>query len=137
MSQSFIEGFAEARREALKAFNQGDFETAFEDLAPDVQWHLLPSLLETGLLDGRDAVIRYFSRVIEAGTWHVESVEFIDAGGGGVVVHQRGTGTGRTTGIVYTLDFFQIWDVGSDGLVVRVREYERREDALEAAGLQE
>ena len=135
MSQSFIEDFAKTHRDVLKAFNQGDFETAFAGLAPDVQWHVLPSVLETGVLDGRDAVIRYFSGVIEAGSWHVESLEFIDAGGGSVVVHQRGTGTGRTTGIVVTLDFFQIWDVGNDGLVVRVREYERREDALKAAGL--
>lgn len=137
MSQPFIEAFAKDRREAQKAFGRGDFETAFVGLAPDVQWHLLPSLLETGVLDGREAVIRYFSALTEAGSWHVEALEFIDAGGGSVVVHQHGTGKGRATEITFTLDFFQIWEVGSDGLVVRVREYERREEALEAAGLSE
>jgi predicted SnoaL-like aldol condensation-catalyzing enzyme len=89
------------------------------------------------VLRGRDAVVDYFSGVRDTGEWKVESVEFIDGGEGGVVIHQRGTGKGSTSGIVLTLDFFQIWELGSDGLVVRVREYERREDALEAAGLPE
>ena len=61
----------------------------------------------------------------------------IDAGERRVLIHQHGSGTGRATGIVLTRDFFQIWEMRSDGLVIRVREYERREDALEAAGLSE
>ena len=137
MSRENVEAFARTRRESLKAFNRGDFETAFADLAPDVEWRLLPSLLDTGVLKGRDAVIRYFSSVTEAGTWEVETVEVIDAGERRVVVHQRGTGTGRTTGITQTLTFFQIWEMRGDGLIQRVREYERRGDALEAVGLSE
>jgi ketosteroid isomerase-like protein len=137
MSEESVEAFATARREAQKAFNEGDFQTAFADLAPDVEWRLLPSLPDTGVLRGRDAVVDYFSRVRDAGDWRVEAVEFIDAGDGRVVIHQHGTGTGRASGIVLTLDFFQIWERDSDGLVVRVHEYERREAALEAAGLTE
>ncbi len=137
MSRESIEAFTKARRGAQKAFNEGDFETAFAGLAPDVEWHLLPSLPDTGVLRGRDAVVDYFTRVREAANWHVEAVEFIEAGERRVLIHQHGTGTGRATGIVLTLDFFQIWEMGSDGLVIRIREYERREDALEAAGLRE
>jgi hypothetical protein len=43
----------------------------------------------------------------------------------------------RSTEIASTRDFFQAWEIGSDGLVVRVREYESRQQALEAAGLRE
>ncbi len=137
MSWEDLDAFVKARRGAQKAFNEGDFEMAFAGLAPDVEWQLLPSLPESGVLRGRDAVVDYFSRVRDVAEWHVEGVEFIDAGEGGTVIHQHGTGTGRVTGIVLTRDFFQIWETDSDGLVVRVREYERREDALEAAGLSE
>ncbi len=83
MSQENVEAFATARREAQKAFNEGDFETAFAGLAPDVEWELLPSLPDTGVLRGRDAVMDYFSRVRDAGDWRVEAVEFIGAGEGG------------------------------------------------------
>ena len=132
-----MEAFALARREAQQAFNRSDFRTAFAGLAPDVEWRLLRSLPDTRLLKGRDAVIRYFSGVTEVGKWEVETLEFVDAGERGVVVHQRGTGTGRATGITQTLTFFQVWEVDENGMVCRVREYERREDALKAAGLSE
>ena len=140
MSESFLEAFIEVRREGLKAFNEGDFEKAFSDLAPDVEWQLLPWLLESGVLKGRDAVVRYFSGVREGIDWHVESREFIDAGKGRVIVHQHGRGAGRTTKIATneaTIDFFQIWEIGEDGLVVSVREFDERAEALEAAGLSE
>jgi len=63
--------------------------------------------------------------------------EFIDAGERRVVIHQRGTATGRSTGIAGTLDFFQVLEVNEDGQIARVREYERREQALQAVGLAE
>ncbi len=137
MSRENVEAFVKARRGAQKAFNEGDFEMAFAGLAPDVEWQLLPSLPESGVLRGRDAVVDYFSRVRDAAEWRIAAVEFIDAGERRVLIHQHGSGTGRATGIVLTRDFFQIWEMRSDGLVIRVREYERREEALEAAGLPE
>jgi ketosteroid isomerase-like protein len=137
MSQPFTEAFARAHRAAETSFNAGDFEAAFAGLAPDVAWSMHPSLLESGTVRGRDAVIRYFRGVREGVDWRVEAQEFIDAGDGRVVVHQRGTATGRTTGISDDRDFFQLWEVGRDGLATRVREFETREEALQAARLQE
>ena len=49
-----------------------DFQTAFADLAPDVEWELLPSLPDTGVLKGRDAVMHYFSSVRDVGDWHTK-----------------------------------------------------------------
>jgi ketosteroid isomerase-like protein len=138
MSDSFLDAFAKAHRAGQKSFNEGDFETAFAGLASDVEWDMLPTLLETGLVRGRESVIRYFRGVTEALEWSVEAQEFINIGGGRVIVHQRGTATGRTTRITDdALEFFQLWELGDDGLVVQIREFERREDALEAAGLSE
>jgi ketosteroid isomerase-like protein len=140
MSETAVERFARVRGESLDAFNRGDFEKAFADLAPDVEWHLLPWLLETGTLRGRDAVISYFSGILDGVNWHVESLEFIDAGGGRIVIHQRGRAAGKSTRIATEqgiIDFFQVWELRDDGRVASVREFDAREEALEAAGLSE
>jgi hypothetical protein len=35
------------------------------------------------------------------------------------------------------MEFFQVFELGPDGLVVRVLEFESRDEALRAAGLEE
>lgn len=137
MSQAFVDGFAEAMRTAQRAFNAGDFENAFAGLAPDVEWEAGSWVLDGGVLTGREEVIRLFVRARDAGDWQVEAVEFIDAGAGCVIVHQRGRSVGRTTKLGGTMDFFQVWETGPDGRVIRVREFESREEAIRAAELPE
>jgi hypothetical protein len=44
---------------------------------------------------------------------------------------------GRFTKIEGAMEFFQVFELGPEGLVVRVREFESREDALRAARLEE
>ncbi len=133
---SFVEAFAARHRAAQEAFNEADFETAFAGLAPDVEWHVLQSALETGVIKGRDAVVRYFAGVRDGFDWSVEAQDYTDAGEGRVIIHQRGTGAGRTTKISDSFDFWQIWEVREDGLVAHVREFEQREDAFRAVGLE-
>lgn len=135
MSQAFVDAFAAAMRAAQRAFNEGDFEAAFAGLAPDVVWESGSWVLDGGVLAGREEVIRMFVRGQDAGDWQVEAVEFIDAGEGCVIVHQRGRAVGRTTKLSGTMDFFQLWETGPDGRVTRVREFESREDAVRAAEL--
>jgi ketosteroid isomerase-like protein len=137
MSQAFLDAFSHAHREGQRAFNEGEFERAFAGLATDVEWHMHPSLLESGVVRGREAVIRYFRGVREGIDWRVDAQEFIEVGHLQVVVHQRGRAAGRTTGISGDRDFFQLWELGSDGQVVRVREFETFEEASEAAQLSE
>lgn len=136
-ADAFVEAFARAHREAQEAFSRGDFETAFAGLASDVEWHLLPSLLETGTLHGRDAVISFFRGIRDGIDWDVRAQEFIDAGEGRVIVHQHGEAVGRTTRIEGERDFYQLWEIGSEGRVIRITEYEERDEVLAAAGLNE
>jgi ketosteroid isomerase-like protein len=137
MSQERAEALAEAHREMLKAFSAGDFETAFAAIAPDVEWRVLPSLPDSGLLRGKDEVVRYFLGLRDLLAWRVESKEFTDAGNGRFFAHLQGTAVGRATDLTFTLDFFHVQERGADGLIARVHEYERRQEALEAAGLSE
>ena len=137
MSQSFLDAFARAHREAQKPFNEGDFEKAFATLASDVEWHLMPGLPETGVLRGRDAVIRFFAEARDLLNWEVHARDFCLAGPGRVFVHQHGSSVGRTSKIGGARDFFQIWEIDTTGLAIRVFEFNDREAALKAAGLSE
>ena len=137
MSQETVEALAEAFRAGQRAFNEGDFETAFAALAEDVEWHFGPWVPDGGVIRSREALIRYYEGLQDAGEWQAEPQEFIDAGEGRVVVHQRGRWVGRTTQIEGTRDSFLLWEMGADGFVFRVREYESRQEAFDAAALRE
>jgi SnoaL-like domain len=127
----------EALRAAQRAFNAGDFETAFAGVAPDVEWHSGSWVIDGGVFRGKDALIRFFTRGQDAGDWRVEAQETIDAGEGRYVVRRRGESAGRVSKITDTMEFFQVYELAPDGLVARVREFESREDAFRAAGLEE
>jgi hypothetical protein len=133
MSQANVEAFASAMRSAQRAFNLGDFEAAFVGLAPGVQWESGPWVFDAETLKGREEVVRHFVGLRDAVDWQVEAVEFADVGDGCVVVHQSGRMRGRKTNIEGTLSFFQLWETGPDGRVIRVREFEAREEAVAAA----
>jgi ribosomal protein L27 len=64
--------------------------------------------------------------------WDVEAQEFTEVGPGRVLVRQRGTGSGRLSGILAGNDFFQLWQINAEGAVTRVIECESRERASEA-----
>jgi ketosteroid isomerase-like protein len=137
MSQENVDALAEGVRTGQQAFNDGDFEAAFAGLAPGVEWHVGAWIVDAAVLRGREAVVAYFRSALDAGDWKVEALDILDAGAGLFVIHQRGRSVGRTTRIQGTKDFFQVWETGRDGLIVRVREYESRGEALKAVGLEE
>jgi hypothetical protein len=119
---------------AQQAFNGGDFETAFAALAPDVEWHFGAWLPEAQVLTSRQEVVAFYSGLLDsAGDWQVEVLAITDASEGRFVVHQRGRFKGRSTKITGERESFFVWERGADGLVTRVREYETRAEALEAA----
>lgn len=136
MTPSFAETFAAVNPRVIEAFNRGDFETALAGLAPDVEWHLLPDLPESGVLTSRAAAIRFFRSLLDSISWQVETLEIIDAGERCVIVHQRGHQVGRSTGIASSGDFFQVYEQREDGRIGRIREFADRESALAAAGIE-
>jgi ketosteroid isomerase-like protein len=72
------------------------------------------------------------------GTWEnpvVETLDLIDAGDSVISVF-RWTGRGKASGVKTETTMFGVYDV-EGGRIVRFRQYESREQALEAAGLRE
>ena len=68
--------------------------------------------------------------------WTVEPVEFIDAGKDQVLVAVRDGGRIKASGADVSNEFFHLWTF-RDGQAVRFAAFARREDALEAAKLEE
>ena len=115
-----------------RAFNEGDFETAFEGVDPDVEWSFGDWVFDGGVLRGRDAVIDFYRRLRDAGEWRITAKEIESLTPETVLVHMHGLAIGRSSGIRTERLSFVILDFGPHG-VRRVREYATREEALAAA----
>ena len=124
-------------RRALTEF--AETQQLSELVAPDFVWNLRSRAVWTGQgeFHGREGFMDFFADWIDAyEEWRHEFEEFVDAGGGQVVVttvqHARLRGSDAwvdlLAGFVFTVE---------DGLMTRGRVFASRADALEAAGLSE
>jgi ketosteroid isomerase-like protein len=62
------------------------------------------------------------------------SHEFIEVDERTVIVGFRVTGTGRTSGAGAAMEIWQVWELREGMVPLRVREFQERAAALEAAG---
>jgi ketosteroid isomerase-like protein len=123
-------------RAAVEAFNQRD-ETKFAQLlAPDAEIVPVRAAIEATTYRGRDAASQYVAAVDESWEslrWEVDEVR---EAGESVLALGHIRGRGRGTGA--TIDTSGGWVAQfRDGLITRWRTCISREEALEAAGLQE
>jgi uncharacterized protein len=123
-------------RRANEAFAAGDVETALSLLDPDIEWHSTVGGVDEGqIAHGRDEVVQAFLEYFE--NWErieLRAEEHIDAGGEDVVVFHHEVARGRESGAVVETDTATINTV-RDGVIVRVRPYMDRGEALRVAGL--
>ena len=131
MKSEFSEGMRTTFEVGQRAFNAGDFETAFANLTDDFEWRMGAWIPDASDLHGRQSVIDFFRHLQDAGEWEVRLVDVEDLGDGVLMLEQEGTWTGRSSGLTGERRFFQVWDF-ADGRATRVREYETREEALAA-----
>jgi ketosteroid isomerase-like protein len=88
----------------LDAYNQGDYETSTVALDSEVElWADPQTFPDTGPVQGRDAVISWFTSFISSfdDYWSAGPYELIDAGDWVIVVLRSG-GRGRTSGVPVT-----------------------------------
>src|SRR5918994_256517 len=127
----------EVVREMNEALNLGDYAAALSALASDVEWNA-PSGVSIGeeVYRGHDAVRKGFALWLDA--WEMyrfEAAEILDHGDH-VVVSGTQTGRGRGSGVEIKLQTFNVFTL-RNGKVVRMRNFDDRAEALEAAGLRE
>ena len=127
----------EVVKEFTTLFEAGDREKWRDYFDPEVVWDTSASdMPAAGVYHGHAGIERFFRDWL--GTWDdykFAAREYIDAGDAVVVVFRQG-GTGRGSGVRVERDFFSVYDL-RESKVVRLRMYESREEALEAAGLRE
>jgi ketosteroid isomerase-like protein len=130
VARSVTRGFA--------AIKRGDIEMMLRTFYdPDVEWHgTIGGLEEQRVVHGHAEVLEGFADYFE--TWErlaLRPEEVIDTGNELIVfVHE--VARGRERGMVVETDTATVQTL-RDGLIVRVRNFMDRSEALEAAGLRE
>jgi ketosteroid isomerase-like protein len=124
-------------RRALDAFSRSDRASVEPLVHPDVEWRtVLGPLLGVETVSGRDAVLRFGLQEIPDAfeDLRVEVEEVRDLGEGRVLLVARYLGRGKRSGIGLDARISSIHRL-RDGMIVSVRDYPSRREALEAAGL--
>jgi hypothetical protein len=133
--------FREAFEEGNRAWNQGEVPAAYAALPDRLEYHLSPTWPEARVLRSRDELVAFFEGFQETfPDARTASHEFLEGEQGTLIVGFRVTGSGRTSGAGAEMEIWQVWQVreSDDGLTMTsVREFNDREEALEAAGLAE
>jgi len=98
---------------------------------------LRPEFPDPGVYRGPEEIGRYMREDFLADFEGLVIVgeEFIDAGDS-VVVRVRQQATGPESGAPVAMSYYQVWTFRG-GSVIRIESVRERDDALEAAGLQE
>ena len=125
----------EAIRRGYEAWNRNDIERLLKDLDPEIEWR--PRLGAAGvratLYRGHEGVLAYKREVEEAlGALKVEVLSIEDLGDF-VLAHIRSRGHGSVSGVHVEAEGFHLWTMHA-GRAVRFTTYQRRDEALEAAG---
>jgi ketosteroid isomerase-like protein len=127
----------ELARRVLEAREREGLEALFALYDPEIVWdqHAGPFEL-VGVYHGHDGVREFWRQWLESfATHHAHPETFIEAGDK-VVVGMRIVGRGKTSGIEVEMPRWTVMTI-RNALVTRIEVFERKAEALEAAGLQE
>ncbi|HKH42320.1 MAG TPA: nuclear transport factor 2 family protein [Solirubrobacterales bacterium] len=135
MSQENVE----LAREAIEGLNRGDVDAWLAFLSPDVVWETLGGVPGVGEVHrGRAEVREWIEQLWEVAesVVHTEIEQITDLGEDRVFLAAVFTARGRGSGVPFELHTWSvIWY--REGLVTRRQVFWTRDEALEAAGLQE
>ncbi|MEK6252221.1 MAG: nuclear transport factor 2 family protein [Actinomycetota bacterium] len=126
-------------RRVLDGVSRSDRASVEPLLHPDVEWRtVLGPLLGVETVSGHEAVLRLgFEEIPDAfEDYHAEVEEMMDLGEAGVLVVARYVVRGKKSGIEIDEQISSV-HLLRDGMIVSVRDYPSRQEALEAAGLRE
>jgi ketosteroid isomerase-like protein len=116
------------------AFARRDRLTPFEFYAADIEWDLTAIHLEAVVNHGHDGVRSSFREVLaEFREFEFQPLEFTPIANHVLVTVQE-HGVGRESGVVVDRREYAVWTL-RDGMVIRMRAYLDRSEALEAVGL--
>jgi ketosteroid isomerase-like protein len=125
-------------RKSIEVFNRDGLDASLEYSADDIEHRAVEGAIDDrGPMRGKEAVRAYIQDWLDTfDDFKTEAVELIAVGDDQVVAVVRLSGRAKASGIETDLTFAVLYTV-RDGKLARGREYETREEALEAAGLSE
>jgi ketosteroid isomerase-like protein len=118
----------------FESFNRGDVAGALAHVDPEIEAEPSSSFPDVAIFRGHQGVLDFFATFFEAWEeYHAEPKEFIEGGGGDILVVVRQRARGRGSGVEFESDMYQVWKM-RDRKVVRMRVYENKAEALQAIG---
>jgi ketosteroid isomerase-like protein len=124
-------------RRMASALAAGDWQGVFEAWDPQIEWHFEREAVISGLRRGREQVRAALSSFMtEWEDFTVEIEDLIAADDERVVMLLHLSGRGRGSGVPLDFREANVFTIRG-GRIVKVEEYFDREQALDAAGLQE
>jgi ketosteroid isomerase-like protein len=125
-------------RKSIEVFNRDGLDASLEYSADDIEHRAVEGAIDDrGPMRGKEAVRAYIQDWLDTfDDFETEPVELIAVGDDQVIAVVRLSGRAKASGIETDLTFAVLYTV-RDGKLARGREYETREEALEAAGLSE
>ena len=126
----------EVVRRAMDAWNEGGPEQAKQFWAEDSELHDVPSLPDSRVVRGKDAVAAHFADVASVVGEMKATIVDVRAQGETVVMRVEMTVRGTQSGVGVPGEVTQVVEV-ADGRIQRARFFRTWEEALEAAGLEE
>src|SRR2546430_12858602 len=134
MSQESVE----IVRSALLALADRGVDRLAEFLHPEINWRAMEGAPDdVGEMRGMEAARRYMEDWFEMfDDFATVPEELLDAGEGRVVAVLHVSGRAKLSGITTELRYAAVYTV-CEGKIVRVREYGDRQEALDAAGLED
>jgi ketosteroid isomerase-like protein len=127
---------SEVVRRQFAAFERGGLDAVARYWHPSIEWRAVEGAADdVGLMRGHDAVRRYYQDWIDTlDQLRADVEEVIFEADERVAVVVRNSGRGRASGVLTEGRFYVACTV-RDGQIVSGREYETREQALEAVRL--
>ncbi len=120
-------------QKGIEAFNRGDHEALLALLSENVEWKRVDGLPdEGGEIRGREAVREFLKPEVFAAA-RFEPLEIFEAGDT-VLARARFDARGAGSGIELGVETYVVYRF-EDGLVRRVENWRRREDAERSSGL--
>ena len=123
---------------AFQALADRGFDGLAEFLHPEINWRAMEGAPDdVGEIQGTEAVRRYVEDWFATfDDFTTTPEELLDAADGGVVAVLAVTGQAKISGITTGLRYAALYTI-REGKIARAREYADRQEALEAAGLEE
>ena len=117
----------------VDAFNAGDLDRCLALTRPDFAMATAKEWPGGGVYEGQAAVRAFLEEYI--GDWGEIRYEHSgpEAVGGRIVERSRWVGSGRTSGIETSVDFYSVWSV-EEGLLARFDAFALRDEARAFAG---